>query len=171
MEDSVLTRYNDKPSRLQYICNCPSLILLSPKLHVLDENKIIQISGKVMFSRNVGTLPTPSCMKIKFKDISLQDASSFTIKETTIDLSGKTLGDEYAYSLTSYKPIEEQLNALSHSMSVVLNVGWCEGMGNSTDWIRVGDFLNTETHYVFWNAENDTYNIDIKAECYGRLLG
>ena len=131
----------------------------------LDYNTTIEIKGKILFDREVGKLPSPSCMKIKFQDVSFADASSTMVKNITIDLSGMTLGSDYDYTMTSFRP-EKAYN--SYSMSVVMNVGWCADLENNDEWIRKGDYNNDFTHYIDMRQNKTEFNIDIKAMCYGR---
>ena len=126
------------------------------------------VYGSVVFDRETGPLPEDSCLWIKFKDVSLQDASSVTIDTVTIPYAGQNIKDKVKYQMKFKKPVAAELWR-TFSVSAVLNVGWCADLKNlkkTKEWIREGDYLSDTRHGVAVLPDIDNYETDIKVRYY-----
>jgi uncharacterized lipoprotein YbaY len=124
---------------------------------------IISISGEIVFPKELRHLPPTSCVVVKLKDISYQDASSNVLASNTFSVTGRNVRS-IKYSLTSKKPTKDNLDHVT-VVTAVVNVGWCK-QENSEEWLKEGDFLSVMRHRVFLTEEEDTYKRDIDVVCY-----
>lgn len=144
------------------------LFSFSLKTYVFLGDENVNISGKIVFPKNVGMLPKPSCLKIKIRDVSSFDVNSHLLAMKIVDLSNVNVEKFFTYTLLSKKPVNEHLNR-GYTISAVLNIGWCH-RESEFPWLRIGDFLALSEHTIFLQDGQDTYNQNIFVECYSKYI-
>lgn len=123
----------------------------------------MKVSGKILFPAPIRKLPVPSCLRIKLKDMTLQDVPSIVVKEMQIDVSGQNIGTEYQYELETKKPVELWRE---YAVEAVLNNGWCKAK-DQDQWIRPGDYLTDTSFRVDITDSEDSFVKDFSIICYG----
>ncbi len=131
-------------------------------LFCLLGDKDIKISGKIVFDKFPGKLPSPSCLQVTFEDVSLQDDTSVLYKREQYNVSSKDIKEHFVYAFTSKKPktVHE-----FYSVNAVLNVGWCSS-ATSKSWVRNLDYLSDTAVYVAFEDGKTDYKIDVPVSFY-----
>lgn len=122
----------------------------------------IRIHGKVSFKKSPGKLPVPSCLRVVFEDISIQDDDAVLYETKEFNVSSTDINADYEYSFTTQKPrfIHE-----FYAVSAVLNVGWCPDP-DSDNLIRDFDFLSDTTIYVPISENTTDYEVNVPVVFY-----
>eukprot|EP00795_Rhopilema_esculentum_P016580 gene16580-8004_t len=138
---------------------------LEPMPFTKDQaDEVITIRGKVTFEKSPGKLPTPSCLRVVFEDVSVQDDGSVVYKTEEFNVSNSDISAHYDYKFKTKKP---KTHHEFYAVSAVLNVGWCASP-DSNDWIRNFDFLSDSTIYVPLRDGTTDYEVDVPVIYYCR---
>lgn len=129
---------------------------------------MVNVKGKIYFSKSIGRLPSNSCIQIKLQDASQTGAKPMVLQYKKINASGLTITDSFPYSIWSKKPNILRLNR-NYIITAILNKGWCPEDG-SFPWIKKYDYLDTKQHTIKMNYNRATIKKDISLECYGECM-
>ena len=116
----------------------------------------------MIFKKSPGKLPSHSCLRVVFEDVSLADQGSVVYKTEEFNVSDTDINAHYMYEFKTKKPKE---NHEFYAISAVLNVGWCADQ-DGDDWIRNFDFLSDTTLYVPISKGVTDYEVDVPVVFY-----
>ena len=124
------------------------------------------IEGNINFPKPIGELPSNSCMRIAFADVSLADKDALIIADEFIDLTHMNIGQSYAYVLESKKPIGRSLSKI-YTVAATVNMGWCP-KPSADEWVRDNDYVTDVDHYVTLTESENSYIVDVNLVCFGK---
>lgn len=134
--------------------------------HLSTADEDMRIHGKVSFKKSPGKLPVPSCLRVVFEDVSMQDVDSVVYKTEEFNVSSTDINAHYDYEFKTKKPRESHE---FYAVSAVLNVGWCPDP-DSESFVRDFDFLSDTTIYVPINENTTDYEVNVPVVFYCKFL-
>ena len=138
------------------ICHCS----------ILGDDDVI-IKGKIIFPREMGELPEPSCVTLELKELSYSQAFSNVIATHKFYIyENSVYNNALDYKLHSKRPVPEHLGRL-YVLTAVVNIGWCRE-ANSIQWIEKGDYITMIHNRIMLNMYQDEYVGYIHVSCYGK---